>query len=1160
MTTTFAKGGLRLLVPEIMERELKRHFLRQAESATSALRKAHDTHPINLLGLGGMPSEEELKTKCLEEMISQWIAFKEHFVVEELPIVGDLNQVVNWYFDSIPPFAPGKKAKEFPDAFIISALDQYYGEHNANIAVIGNDNDFRTACDNRRHIIHFSDFDSYIETFKPEVSQEDILPGDVDPTKPIATEDLTEIKAILNRGDQVTSIEILRVIDLISNRGSNYDYFFQNVKDTVWLEPLLDRGHFDDPPNLEESADGRIVASWWPPMTYLKQLIPTSQDRVLDVISNFPDLDNQNILRVIVEIVLEVNTPEAIKRFSRFIYSFIDSMHFSHELVIELLSKPYIFDPELSDITPTILLQIVEFLPDPQQSEKEALRKENPEAYGTLLQPAPRMDHWEYQQVLEKGIKPLAQLEPYRVSRVLIDAVASMIRLSKHKVDNNKEEGQDYSEIWCKRLDGSLSEYPDSKEILARTLSLSCQGVFETQPQFVHNLDIALRNQNWVLFKRLRQHLYGSFTNEETREWIREQILDHSDYSRWEHHFEFQRLISNSAKHFGSGLLTQNELDNITREILSGPNKEDFRSWLGEQYSDEAYAKRKQYFHRMQLRPFAEILSGETLDYFRELNETSDESISDDSYSPHRKGEVGWVSYESPKTLEELQNLTDEELLSYINEWESEGRSKDSMLIEVNIDALSDEFQALFKKNILVNESRLIFWLENGNRVSRPIYISKIVKAVIELINEESIGELDDWIEFCSWIISHPDSTDDKSREDSRENPDWGGPRRTVVDFIDSCVSRDNAVSIEFREGLSNLLRGILSQPDYRLDSDRPVLLNRDDQVTEAINNTRSRALESLINFCFWIKRELPDDPLHELGDILKSRLSRNSTLRLSRPEYAMLGVQLGNISSLDKRWLQENLARIFPRENSVVWIDVFGSYIRYGRPTESIYDLLKDELMYAIDNIELFLNEGKEYGEAVNRIGQHVFTYYVWGVFSLSENDSLIQLFYKNTQAQKDIWGQLLFYAGRSLSGAGRQLEPQLVKRFIEFFEWRLEAGEILELKNFTYWLDAESLETEWKLETYSKVLDFGLERRPNITFELDFLEKNSDEYLNLVIECFRKITDSLSKEGQFYLPPNKAKPILLKGLNSEISSISKNAQMARENLLRLGLFEYID
>ncbi len=1160
MKTTFAQGGLRLLVPKIMERELKRHFLRQAESATSALRKAHDAHPINLLGLGSMPSEEELKTKCLEEMISQWIAFKEHFVVEELPIVGDLNQVVNWYFDSIPPFAPGKKAKEFPDAFIISALDQYYVEHNANIAVIGNDNDFRRACDNRRHIIHFSDFDNYIEAFKPEVSQEDIMPGDVDPTKPIATEDLTEIKAILNRGDQVTSIEIQRVIDLLSNRGSNYDYFFQNAKDLVWLEPLLDRGHFDDPPNLEKSADGRIVASWWPPMAYLKQLFPVSQDQVLDVISSFPDIDNQNVLSVIVEIVLEVNTPEAIKRFSRFIYSSIDSMNFGHELVIELLSKPYIFDPELSDITPTILLRIVEFLPDPQQSEKEALRKESPEAYGTLLQPAPRMDHWEYQQVLEKGIKPLAQLEPYRVSRVLIDAVASMIRLSKHKVDNNKEEGQDYSEIWCKRLDGSLSEYPDSKEILARTLSLSCQGVFEAQPQFVHNLDIALRNQNWVFFKRLRQHLYGSFTNEETRDWIREQILGHSDYSRWEHHFEFQRLISESAKHFGSSLLTESELDKITREILSGPNKEDFRSWLGEQYSDEAYAKRKKYFHRMQLRPFAEILSGETLDYFRELNETSDESISDDSYSPHGKGEVGWVSYKSPKTQEELQDLTDEELLSYINQWESEGRSKDSVLIEVNIDALSNVFQTLFKDNILSNDNRSAFWLENRDRVSRPIYISKLIKAVIELISEGGVSDLENWIEFCSWIISHPDSSDDKSREGSLEYPDWSGSRRAVVDFIDACVSKDNKVPIEHRKSLSRLLETILTQSDYRLDNDRPVILNRDDQVTEAINNTRSRAIESLINFCFWIKRELPDDPLPELKSILSSRVGSNSTLPLSRAEHAMLGIHIGDIAYLDRDWLLENKAAIFPRQNSVIWRDVFGSYIRYGKPSKSIFDILKDEFEYAIDNLEIFLNEDQERVDTVDRIGQHVFTYYLWSVYSLLEDNSLIQHFYEKTSNRRELWGHLFDYVGRSLRGAGRQLESHLIDRVIEFFEWRIEGSEVLELKNFTFWLEAESLELSWRLESYSRVLDFGLGSRPHILFELDFLEKNVDEHLDLVIECFRKITDSLSNDDYFYIPSSKGKPILLKGLNSEVPSILENAEMAKENLLRLGQFEYMD
>jgi hypothetical protein len=51
LTGTFTKGGLRLLVPTIMERELLRHFVREAEKTANAVISAHKAYPINNLAL-----------------------------------------------------------------------------------------------------------------------------------------------------------------------------------------------------------------------------------------------------------------------------------------------------------------------------------------------------------------------------------------------------------------------------------------------------------------------------------------------------------------------------------------------------------------------------------------------------------------------------------------------------------------------------------------------------------------------------------------------------------------------------------------------------------------------------------------------------------------------------------------------------------------------------------------------------------------------------------------------------------------------------------------------------------------------------------------------------------------------------------------------------
>ena len=66
----------------------------------------------------------------------------------------------------------------------------------------------------------------------------------------------------------------------------------------------------------------------------------------------------------------------------------------------------------ITEITPALLLKIVEFRSDPREQEKRALRKNNSEVWNTSLEPIPRFDPWEYQQILEKGVRPLAEHDP----------------------------------------------------------------------------------------------------------------------------------------------------------------------------------------------------------------------------------------------------------------------------------------------------------------------------------------------------------------------------------------------------------------------------------------------------------------------------------------------------------------------------------------------------------------------------------------------------------------------------------------------------------------------------------------------------------------------------------------------------------------------------
>ncbi len=988
----------------------------------------------------------------------------------------------------------------------------------------------------------------------------------IDLLAPITAQDQSAIRAIISKlhPDQD---DVEKLIKLISRRGTNYAFFFKKVDNPDWIAPLAEKGLFKNLPNIEAAGDGRITTPLWWPIFYLQRVSAQAPTQVVEIILGLEETDNPLILREIFSIACNLSDIDLSVRLKPLIKRFLKSAYRwgEEELIVNILQKWGCEAGPPRTAAYKIIQYVIAFQPDAKINEKQLRRKENPRAWNTALEPAPRFEQWEYQQILEKGVRPLAERDPYQVARILIDAVANMIRLGMHQEDFDKRRDEDFSEIWCRRLDKPDRDYQDVKETLVQTLAYACEQVYDKAPESIEALDQALRNQRWKVFSRLRQQLYAEHPNEQTMPWIRELILGYDDYQTDEYHYEFQLMIRKASEHFGPRLLSHDEQKQIFNAILRGPSKESYIERRGDSYNEEAFQQRQRYFHRIQIRPFSNLLSGEVQRYFNELDgEAQKEVVSDDSYYPYGGVTSGYVSYSSPKSLEELEGLTDEELLIYLNDWNEVHRDKDNLLVEINFSALADAFQSLFKERIVSDGERLIFWMANRDRIVRPIYVAAMLKAMQAHVKDKISDNLDQWIDFCAWVLSHPDPKriegQPEPREESHEHPDWGSSRRAVVDFIDAWLSKDTEAPVCARDGLANLLQQVCNQFDWRLDHDRPVLLNRDDPITEAINNTRSRALESLVNFGFWIRRHLPEDSVPEVADILSHRVADDAEIPLTRPEHALLGMHFGNLCALNRDWAVEHRAILFPQGNATVWQAAFGSYIRYNRPLKVTFEILRGEFEYALENLDKLTAATDDRGELVDRLGQHLFTCYLWGVYPLTGKESLLERFYDKTNDDRKRWAQLFDNVGRSLKNSGNHLGKSLIDRVIAYFDWRFKAAEPLELQEFTFWMEAECLEPEWRLRSYARILDFERGKIERLSMQMSTLTMLLSDNLALVVECFAKITDAMDQGAKMYILASKAKPILKAGLTAEDPQVRKNAECAREKLLRLGFSEYLD
>ena len=893
----------------------------------------------------------------------------------------------------------------------------------------------------------------------------------------ITAQDQKEIQTNLGLPDRSES-DVERMFSLIERSGANSVFFFKQISeaaDVTWLPLLEKRGYFAHPPNVQLIDDDSVIFPFWWPIRYLAIISNQAPNEVIELVENLPTVNNPLVYDGILEIVLQLHGDQSAKLKSKILESvnieYQSRTHRYADLLAHWVKENQISAAlELSKI-------LIPFAPDPQSREKRKRRKENPMDLGTTLYPSPRINNpWEYSEIMTNGVYPLAESRPYEVARFLIYAISNMYRMRMHP--DSPDKAQDFSDFWYPRLQhGPDKSYDNPDKTLVYGLTFACEKVFEKSQEAIADLDKLLRKQEWKIFERLRQHLYAQYPNEEIKPWIRKLILERKDYDQSQHSYEFQQMIRAACDHFKEEILMREERTRIFDAILSGPSKEDFQEWLGDKFTEERFQKRQHYFHRRQFAPFASVLFGEYKAYFQKLEGEADDPVSDEDYPPSEV-KSGWGSNRSPRSSEDLENLTDEDLLAYINTWEKEDEfSESDPFVKVNIEALANAFQTFFRESIIPDANRLRFWIDNRKLIERPIYVRMMINAMQAHVKGRDFDQLDQWLTFGEWILTHPNwesEGDYRANEESRENPDGSSTRRAASDFIRTCLEKDVDVPIVARGQLAKILETLCTQLDSRLDRNLNPIDPLIDPLTEGINSTRGRALEDLIKFGFWLRRYDSACEVPELTAILEKRFAEERVFpRLTLPEYAILGRNYPWIVNLNKTWAIKHKADFFPQNTLPEWIAAFESLVGYSEPSTTTFKILQEDFNFALQHLSDFKNRNR-FGEApIDTLGEHLFDYYLGDMYPLRGDESLLERYYQQTNNDQKHWGNLFNYIGNRLRSSGKGLDQNLKERIINFFEWRFEQKKPIELRRFTFWLEAECLDVEWRLSAYSKVLD---------------------------------------------------------------------------------------
>jgi hypothetical protein len=119
---------------------------------------------------------------------------------------------------------------------------------------------------------------------------------------PLTADDQDELSSIISKGTDVNEKEIDRALQLITRRGANLAFFFDAIRDPVWLGPLDRAGYFLNPPSAQPAGEGFIMFPFWWPMVFLKRVASVVPDRVVEILLKIPRTNNPRVFDGITEI------------------------------------------------------------------------------------------------------------------------------------------------------------------------------------------------------------------------------------------------------------------------------------------------------------------------------------------------------------------------------------------------------------------------------------------------------------------------------------------------------------------------------------------------------------------------------------------------------------------------------------------------------------------------------------------------------------------------------------------------------------------------------------------------------------------------------------------------------------------------------------------
>ncbi len=926
---------------------------------------------------------------------------------------------------------------------------------------------------------------------------------------------------------------VAKALVAIGLSPANREYFFANLRSPDWLEPLRAAGRFKSPVHAVREDRG-ISFVPWPESGYLIRMASEKPELVRDIILESDETDNERVHQDFVEAAARM-TPSAAAAIAKFEAAWIRKQAYLYllypEKVGELIS--HLAKNEQIEAAINISRELLMIVPPPAASTEE-----NDEVFSPRFEPMGKCRQWEYQQVLSTNMPDLVRAAPERTLRLLGDLLEAALRIRSH---GQKDRTEDYSWIWMPDVESNrFDDFMEGLVAAVRTAAIWASNSNEVG----HRAEDLLWSRKWRIFRRLAAHVVRNSPTVpiEKVEGLLTQSVEFEDFPGRSP--EFDKLL---AERFAE--LSDSARAKILGFIEMGPDLSGFKMRKeseGKPATEEEMAELAGYWR---------------LKWLHKIRTSLDQSWSD-RYSalvtqfgiPQEEESSGvmhsWVGPTSPKSSEELLQMSGDEVIAFLNTWHTTGEWN-----APSAEGLGRSLSAMVTSD--PQKLAVIADLLNG---LEPTYVRSAIDGFAAALKSGRSFDYAPVIALSEWAIQQGNET--KPLHSSMDNdPDWNWTRKSIGWFLNEALKADGTTSLPVSQrAVVWAMLESLAQDPVPAEQEKPY--SRGMFVGGAsLNVTRGVALDGMLQYARWLfKQGAIDSDERKLDSIpeLKRALEHYITDDRSVATSEVLGRGFPTLSWLDKAWASTLAAAIFGQKDPALGDIAFVNYLIFCPPYDDLLPVLMPYYRRAVDLIGK--DDRDDVDEVDRHLVQHLVSLYWRGKVSIHTEDFLIKDFFEKAPAK--LRSYAIEFIGRSLHGA-EPVKSEVLKRLTELWEWRWAIlkqhrcdGEPVP---FGIWFASGQFDLDWSFDNLISTL------RLCHKAELDFwvvehLAEVSRDHPAAAVEALGMMVEGDQQGWAMYGWRDHPRAVLATALDSEDRSAQEEAQRVIHLLGSRGWYGYRD